>query len=170
MKGIIKGVVFFIVWLNFFSISIANGQFIAAQNMAEVQSNIQLSGNASVIVEYQSGFAGASPMHGLGEIDLTNAISANKQRFETSLSAHAKTGLEYSFAYVPAVVLTVDAAMLEELQSNAMVKEIYPNKMLEPTLAESVDIVFKKHQTSAYSGNDWAVAVLDTGVDKNHTF
>ena len=166
-----KGWIILVVALfNVFTLAVVHGQIVNAQNMTELQNQIQLGGNASVIVEYANNLGNASSMHSLGEQRLRDNISSLQQRFVSSLSSSMKNGIDHTYDYVPAAVMTVDAAMLKELQSNPMVKGVHPNKMLKPTLAESVDIVFRNNKSSSFDGSDWVVAVLDTGVDKNHSF
>ena len=170
MKSLSHAVIVFIGLYNFFSISVVYGQIVNAQNMADLQNQLAVTGTTSVIVEYSNDLGSASSMHSLGEEGLRNTINSQQQRFELSLSLQLKSGIDHSYAYVPAAVVTVDASMLNELEANPMVKAIYPNIMLKPTLTESVDVVFRGHKSSDYDGTDWAVVVIDTGVDKSHSF
>lgn len=170
MKSLGHAVIVFIGLYNFFSISVVYGQIVNAQNMADLQNQLAVTGNASVIVEYSNDIGGALSMHSLGEEGLRNTINSQQQRFELSLSSQVKNAIDHSYTYVPAAVMTVNASMLKELEANPMVKAIYPNKMLKPTLADSVDVVFRRHKSSEYDGTEWAVVVIDTGVDKNHSF
>ena len=47
---------------------------------------------------------------------------------------------------------------------------IYEDQFHKPSLASSVDVIFPTQEASAYSGAGQAVVILDTGVNKNHSF
>ena len=75
------------------------------------------------------------------------------------------------FAITPGFVIDVDAAELEALASDPLVKTINIDHARPPTLLQSLPLI---GQPTAYSngatGAGWAVAVLDTGVQSNHEF
>ena len=69
------------------------------------------------------------------------------------------------------IVLNVNQKTLDELRVNPNIKNVFQNKQRQAHLAESVAIVYGNHKVSEFTGGgEWAVAVLDTGVDKNHGF
>lgn len=47
---------------------------------------------------------------------------------------------------------------------------IYEDKFHKPSLASSINVVFPTQSESAFSGSGQTVAILDTGVNKNHAF
>ena len=47
---------------------------------------------------------------------------------------------------------------------------VYQDKLYKPSLLSSVDVVFRSQSISAFSGAGQTVAILDTGVNKNHAF
>jgi serine protease len=75
------------------------------------------------------------------------------------------------FAITPGFVIDVDAAELEALASDPLVKTINIDHARQPTLLQSLPLI---GEPTAYSngatGAGWAVAVLDTGVQSNHEF
>ena len=73
------------------------------------------------------------------------------------------------FDFVPQFSITVNKKALEKLIADKQL-EISKNKISYPVLMESVPRVFHGHATSKYTGKKWTVAVLDTGVDKQHAF
>ena len=76
-------------------------------------------------------------------------------------------------ATVPAVALTVDANILQMLESSPLVRGIYEDRLLEVSMNESNPIIEADQMWSAnpsITGDGYAVAVLDTGVDNTHTF
>lgn len=75
-----------------------------------------------------------------------------------------------SYKFVPQMAMSVNQQALERLLANPNIKVAYdaPHKLL---LAQSVPLVFPDQQTTPYDGgNEWAVAVLDSGVDTSHPF
>ena len=75
------------------------------------------------------------------------------------------------FTITPGFVIDVDAAELEALTSDPLVKSINVDHARPPTLLQSLPLI---GQPTAYSngatGAGSAVAVLDTGVQSNHEF
>lgn len=65
--------------------------------------------------------------------------------------------------------LTVSKAELEKLVMHEEIR-VYEDRLHKPSLASSIDVIFPNQATSAFSGNGQAVAILDTGVNKNHSF
>lgn len=47
---------------------------------------------------------------------------------------------------------------------------VYEDQFHKPSLASSVNVIFPDQATSAYSGSGQTVVILDTGVNKNHSF
>ena len=90
---------------------------------------------------------------------------AQTARDETAL--HVKR-----FQLIPAMALLVDAAALEALLANPNVVDIIEDIPVPPALQDSVPLIGADPDGSfsGYTGQGQAVAILDTGVDKNHPF
>lgn len=75
-----------------------------------------------------------------------------------------------SFESLPLTVLRVtDPSELDALAADPDVLSIEPDVLAPPSLAESTNIVGAKTAwASGYTGEGWAVAILDTGVLKTH--
>lgn len=74
------------------------------------------------------------------------------------------------FDFTPQFAITVNRSALEQLLADENL-EISENKISYPLLPQSVPRIFPNHATSPYTGNnEWTVAILDTGVDKYHSF
>ena len=72
----------------------------------------------------------------------------------------------------PAFAATVTAAELESLSNDSAVVGIALDEIRDPVLIQSVPLI---GMTAAYAndnatGAGWAVAIIDSGVDKTHTF
>ncbi|MDQ2696019.1 MAG: S8 family serine peptidase, partial [Pseudomonadota bacterium] len=75
------------------------------------------------------------------------------------------------FRYSPGIALAVDQAALEQLRKLPEVLAIQPDHLNYPTLAQSAPLVGAVEAWRlGFAGNGQAVAILDTGVDRNHTF
>ncbi|MBF0291313.1 MAG: S8 family serine peptidase [Nitrospinae bacterium] len=74
-----------------------------------------------------------------------------------------------TFRHIPYMAMSVDLSALNALAANPMVSVIEEDRIVRPTLLESVPLI--KADTAwgmGYTGTGWTVAVLDTGVDKTH--
>lgn len=76
-----------------------------------------------------------------------------------------------NFKFIPFAAMTVNAAALAYLMSSDDVTSIEEDLAVPPTLAQSVPLVGAPTAWAAgYAGSGQAVAILDTGVDKTHSF
>lgn len=93
---------------------------------------------------------------------------------QTSLLArmsHYNISSVRRFKYIPSLAMTVDFSALERLFQDPDVLIIEEDKFSKPTLGQSVPLIGSEVAWSqGYSGADQAIAILDTGVDKTHTF
>ncbi len=75
------------------------------------------------------------------------------------------------FEFIPFFALEIDSAGLEFLIDSPIVLSITEDALADPTLAESTAIIGAPAAWSAgATGQNWAVAILDTGVFKTHQF
>ena len=76
-----------------------------------------------------------------------------------------------TFRYIPYLALEVDEADLQAISALPEVRSIQIDELAAPTLAQSVPLIGAPAAWSqGYAGAGWSVAVLDTGIDKNHPF
>lgn len=75
------------------------------------------------------------------------------------------------FEFIPFLALEADAALLEKLNASPFVTSIREDRFLSPSIAESVPLVGAPGGVAnGFSGSGQTVAILDTGVDKNHSY
>ncbi|MCL4857889.1 MAG: S8 family serine peptidase, partial [Caldilineaceae bacterium] len=94
--------------------------------------------------------------------DTQQAVLARMTRFEVT---NVKT-----YEYIPALALTIySAEALAALHADPDVATVHEDKPVPPALADSVPLIRADvGHTIFYRGQGQVVAVLDTGVDKNH--
>ena len=96
-----------------------------------------------------------------------------KRAQEDLLARFRRTGIRNikQFDYIPYLACEVGVAELEQLKTDPRVAWISEDIVAQPGLAESIPIVGANTAwASGYTGSGQTVAILDSGVDKNHTF
>lgn len=79
--------------------------------------------------------------------------------------------LRHRMSYTPQMSLQVNAEALELLARLPEVADLQEVTLSKTDLADSVPIVGAADvQERGFSGSPWVVAVLDTGIDRNHPF
>ena len=94
---------------------------------------------------------------------------------QVSLSLQALMGttsrVKMQFDTLPYMAVEVDAMALERLRVSPLVREIYEDKLSRAQMLRSAPLIGAPAAWSGgRTGNGWAVAVLDTGVDGTHPF
>ncbi len=139
------------------------------QKFAEVIEKANRKGTARVIV----GFRGDFQSEGfLSETSAGAQRRKIKDEQEKFLNRHgARLGQLKKFDFIPFLAFETNAAALEQMKADEQVESIEEDELAAPTLAESTRLVGATNAWSmGFSGSGQAVAVLDTGVDKNHPF
>ncbi|HEX8287139.1 MAG TPA: S8 family serine peptidase [Pyrinomonadaceae bacterium] len=92
---------------------------------------------------------------------------------DTFFNKHQSLRLEKSkqFKTIPFVAFETDAASLEQMKSDPQITSIEEDTLDAPSLAESTALVGAPVAwESGFSGAGQTIAVIDSGVDKNHPF
>ena len=98
--------------------------------------------------------------------DIKQAQAGFLNRLQSYYVAEVK-----QFDYIPFLAAEVDVTALQKIQTDPQISSIQEDEAVAPTLAQSTSLVQAPAAWSAgFSGSGWAVAILDTGVDKNHPF
>ena len=100
-------------------------------------------------------------------------ISNKKADLRTKLASFSgeATILKEFSDIIPVVFIKADSQAIAELCTEPLVKSIEENKELEPSLTDSIPLINADDAAdSGYTGAGWTVAILDTGVDKDHKF
>jgi subtilisin len=140
------------------------------QRLRKLSEKAQKRGTVSVIVRVRAPFRPEGQMSSAVEALAQRKVIEEAQdqmlswlRYVPSTSKKTK--------YLPYVAASVDAAGLEQLQSSSETLDVSGDEPLRLTLSESL---FRVGAPRAWAGNfkgtDRTIAVLDSGVDKNHTW
>ena len=130
----------------------------------------QAQGPVPVLLRLNVNFQAESVLSSPARVTQRNAIANLQNVVVQSLAGRNPTNVK-NYRFVPYMALTVNAAALQALAKNPMVTGIIEDVPVPPTMAESTGVVGANAAWAAgYDGSGWAVAVLDTGVDKNHNF
>ena len=130
----------------------------------------QAIGQVPVILRLNVNFQVESRRSSSGVITQRNAIADARSAVVQSLAGKDATNIK-AYQYVPYLAVTVNSSALQALAKNPKVSEISEDVPVPPTLAESTGVVGGDIAWQAnFDGSGWVVAVLDSGVDKNHNF
>ena len=146
-----------------------------ARAFAELTAKAQSQGRVRVIVGLRlEGGPGASAASSFKDAAARTAMMSRIDRAHQALLVRM-SGYNVSsvkrFKYIPYVAMEVDAAVLGALASDPEVVSIEEDSLLKPMLEESVPLVGAPQAWSqGFSGSGQTVAILDSGVDKNHRF
>src|SRR5690625_7029060 len=148
--------------------------FLPAQGQAspdDLLAKVQQQGHVMVIVELDLG----AEFQAEGSL---TAVAVNRQRshiaqttdsLRAELTCAAPTAAR-RYQTVPAVALTVDEAGLERLYRSASVKSVQEDRLAAPSLEDSIELINAPFVWSkSYRGNNQAVAILDTGIDRSRS-
>jgi subtilisin len=128
-------------------------------------------GTARVIVGLQDNFR---PIASLPQAELSErklAIKNTQDDFLNRFPVLRGASSLKQYEYIPFLAFETDAETLESMQSEGLISSIEEDVAEPPTLAQSTVVVGAPTAwTSGFSGSGWAVAVLDSGVQKDHSF
>jgi subtilisin family serine protease len=97
-------------------------------------------------------------------------IKAAQNSLMNTLSSDGITS-SYNFKHTPQIAMTVNPASLAQLMSSPLVKSVQEDKINSLSLDVTLPVIGANAVfTAGFNGSGIAVAILDTGIDKNHKF
>jgi subtilisin family serine protease len=137
---------------------------------AQLLEKARAEGPQRVIVGLNTAFMPEGTLSRVASISQRKGIASAQSAALASLAGFNITQ-RWRFKYVPFMVLEVDTRAIEQLAGLPMVASLQEDRVERPVMASSNEVVGSPAAWSAgYDGTEWAVAVLDTGVDKTHPF
>ena len=138
--------------------------------LSELRTKVQAKQRVRVIVGVRASFAPEGYLSAAGVKAQRAEIAAAQGHVSARLSERAARSARH-FKSIPFMALVVDADELEALAGSLEVTDLQEDAIDAPSLAESVPLLRADVAWShGYTGAGWAIAVLDTGVDKTHPF
>ena len=129
-------------------------------------------GSVRIIVKVDAAF---SPRASVTEETASHqraGILASQEQLLTALADARNTPKQiYKYKYTPYIAMTVDAQTLDAILQSGSSVTVHEDRPHPPALDKSVPLIGADTlQNAGLTGSGYAVAVLDTGVDKNHPF
>jgi subtilisin len=142
-----------------------------ATTFAALEQATQASGALPVIVMLEARFQPEGSLDSAAAVGVQRTdIQAAQSTLLASLSGYLPGSVK-RFATIPFLALSVTPGGLAELEADPAVLNIEPDVADPPALAESTPLIGAPAMWNAgFTGKGQVVAVLDTGVDKNHPF
>lgn len=167
------------LWIIVFTLVVlfspGQASVVEGQNTSKVSNalfkKVQSSGSVRVIVKLNTSFQPESQLSGTpAVVNQQGRISKLQKQLHQSVSGHNVRGIK-KFKHIPYTAMEVDETALSALIANPLVVSIEEDVPVPPTLTESVPLIKADQAWNlGYTGAGWTVAILDTGVDKTHSF
>jgi hypothetical protein len=155
-------------------LSAQTGRLESSRVPERVRDRIMRQGSARVIVKLLLSGSGYASEEQLGTV---RAVTGQRQRISavqrTVLDRLRNTNYRVNRQYrtLPYLALDVGPAALPALESSPAVLRIFEDGLSRPLLDQSGPLVqATEAQSSGFDGTGTVVAILDTGVEKNHPF
>lgn len=98
-------------------------------------------------------------------------IATVQQTLQSSFGRSSATTVRRTYATLPLMALTVNGTGLEQLLASNLVKNVFEDVPVPPSLNGTVGIIGADDVVAnGYDGTDQTVVILDTGIDGDHPF
>lgn len=155
------------VLLTAFSFS-AQAQTALPDHIQRIQQVAMTEGSVRVIVVLRTHM-----LDGVADAERTAIIGQESRNLLATLAGQ-RVQVMREYEYLPLLALTVDSAALNTLAASPLVAAIQIDELDAPALNVSAERVQARGNDGAwargFTGTGQTVAVLDTGVNRNHTF
>jgi hypothetical protein len=136
----------------------------------ELIENAGRSGSVRVIIGLRADFQIEGKLSLTAQNRQRTAIRQSQNNLLADLSGYNVAGVK-RFDFIPFLAAEVDAAALEKIKASPIIVSIQKDRLVQPSLTESTAVVGAAGgMANGFSGSGQAIAILDTGVDKNHSY
>jgi len=150
---------------------IRNSLYDDVDNYNRLYEKARNDGNVRVLVELNVDFKPEGDYKSENEIKNQRQEIRNSQDALMEALSSEKTTPSHKFKYIPYVAMTVNKNSLDKLVSLPLVKSIHEDKLNKPFLSASIPLIGSDDlHTADIDGTGITVVILDTGVDKQHSF
>ncbi len=162
LSRIILSISFFLIYGQFNGVMA--GGLTNNPSMNRILNKVQQNGTARVIVKLKST---GSPV---GFAALSSVMESKKRRLLKVMKAVNASDIK-QFDHFPLATMEIDTKGLTTLLNNPDIEGIYEDALFEPALIDSTSLIGSTITASAgHGGTGQVIAILDTGVDRNHPF
>jgi len=127
-------------------------------------------GSVRLIVRLDVVFRPEGELSAPDTLNQRSSIAGRQDELLEALSGHNVASIK-RFKYIPYMALEVNESALAGLVNHPSVVGIEEDIAVPPTILQSVPLIGADDAWAAgYTGAGWTVAILDTGVDKTHSF
>jgi subtilisin family serine protease len=136
-----------------------------------VAAKVAASGSARVIVGLEIATQDDARLSRAAAVSQRTAIRAAQDKAISQLLTGTGSRVHAKFDTLPHIAAEVDGAALARLRHSPLVRHIQEDVAVPPGLLQSAPLIQAPTAwNSGRTGSGWAVAILDTGVDKTHPF
>ncbi|WP_160164985.1 S8 family serine peptidase [Chrysiogenes arsenatis] len=146
------------------------------ETVGRLRDKVQREGTTRVIVRLNVVHDPEHQLSGSSVVDQRERVAIKREqlarRMSDKIPPYQASRLGFKeFETIPYASMEVDAQLLEELLDMPDVIDVEEDYLSAPTLAQSIPLIKADAVwASGHSGSGQTVAILDTGVNKNHAF
>ncbi len=142
----------------------------SAASFDELEAVAATQGTVRVIVTLQALWAPEQLLDPVERVSQSNVIASLQQELIDGLGREGYR-VVYEYDYVPALALELDASALVRLLDSGLAARVQLDEIDSVSLTESVPLINADDVWGlGYDGTGQSVAILDTGVDRSHSF
>lgn len=143
-----------------------------AEHFTSLRSIVEREGEVPVIVQFARYDVALPDLPPQAQASRMTAIAATREAIVADLRRSGTITNEKAYRYTPYVAFWVDARGLNALERHPLALEVVEDVAVPLALGQSgpLMLVDANAWAGGYTGAGQAIAILDTGVDKNHPF
>ena len=141
------------------------------EHFQQAAEKAQSDGALSVIVRLKAAYKPETEFSEmLGVYAQRSVIETTRERVIDNMVGYDPVSI-VKFKYIPYIAVTVNSTGVSSLRASSDVLDIEENAKLQISLAESTRFIeADRAWAKGFNGKDQTIAIIDTGVDKSHSF